>query len=458
MAQQETFTTPEGTFILGDDGTFVLLGGEGQDPPPLPIEAAPEESGFQLPEQFDIPNEGDDLGQLLETGEAFGQLPRDQQIAHLMKLGGEGLALGGGLVPHPAVRFPAVAAGGALRGLGEERLNPEGGGALGGAVGELALEAAGPVISRIGRAATPLAVKMAGMRGRQASQASEAFGRQLDRTPGGERPQVLGAPGRAADTRRRVGGTLEASQQANPTRLNIMGEGPGAGPGFTGATQKLQERAATGRNPVRRQRRLQGAEDDLIQGQLELRENRFPDGSLLDRETMSVRELGELTSARGAESRPVFAARDRGDLVTPEMLESAQESDAFRGRGRDILREFDSDSEPIFSELSDLSTIQDAIQAGGGVRARPFGSAMGAAVRGGLGAGIGGSAALALGLDPRTASAITSMLGITAGSPGGLQSGGNFLARQGGKLPTGVRASDIGALFNELLAELEEER
>ncbi len=154
---------------------------------------------------------------------------------------------------------------------------------------------------------------------------------------------------------------------------------------------------------------------------------------------MSVRDAAEAAAEAGVQANRFFAAAKKGELQNAEA--SGRFAAALRQRLRDLLREFDPGSEEYFAALADLRVLEDAIESAG-LGETVAGSEMKAAVRGGLGAGVGRSLARVLGADPGAASAVSGPAAIIALASSPVQKAGGGLMRHGPQIPTAVRAAE----------------
>lgn len=421
--------TAEGILAAAQAGTL--------EPPPRPS------SLLQGPP--DVPTGSPELPGQDATPEEFARM--------LARVGGQGMSLLGGMAPGGLpIRLALTMLGGGLEGLGQEDGDLDD--VMNFAGREGALEAGMSALGSAARLTTPLAMRLGGLRGEGADRASGAFLRQLDRTPRSRRPIAPGHPERAAERIGDAGRRLQAAQEAAPERIALQD--------IRGATSDLQERAGRGlSDPEQLRQSFARREADFIglptpdtttttrgagftgapqtvtipgtpaRGQFKER----------GRDYLTTREAGELTSTLGKEADPVFSAIERREVIPPDARERAQLAKALRDRIRSLMPEH---LNPIYSELSDLNIIRDAINEMGGVRARPFGSAMGGAVRAGLGSGLAGSTAALTGVNPLIPGAVGGLTALSLGAPGGLASTGNFASRWADPLKHSIRAGLFG--------------
>lgn len=338
---------------------------------------------------------------------------------------GRGLEIGGGLIPNPMIRVPAIAAGSALTALSEGTSVPA---RVGTQVG---LEAIFPGLSKVGRwtglaqklpeAGLQLGLRLGGLKG-DVNRATKAFLRERGR--GGWGHGVLpGTVGKVARRRKAAGAALEVAETAAPGKGKLAAVTNPALPQVRtfGASNPRKAATAAVANQKAFLRRPANVKGYGIAG---------------NPPEVNIREMGNIKRAQQREASGLIESRLSGaspfDPVNVSETMAANRAKLLKEAQEQLAPELI----PLNEQLSDLLSIQSVNKTlrGGGGLIQDVG---GLGIRGGLGAGLGRS------LFGAGAGGIGGLLGMTLLNPK-LAAGVGFAGGRASEItPTAARLLEM---------------
>ena len=321
---------------------------------------------------------------------------------------GRVVELGGGFVPNPILRFPAVAVGGFMRGRSEMKDLPQ----IGKEIGtQLALEAVLPGVGKLkelpsfgpgfaraasrpglGRFTGPAqgvlehfqgglqemiptatlgtSLRVGGLRGEQATKASKAF--LTERSKGAlGKALVPGEPGKLAKRMKEAGEVLEAAEVGSPAMVNPSKAVRSA---YRNVKPRLFGRTG-----------FSGLKEEAKASQKLFRAD-YPN------RPFSMREAGKIAKAQQSESGRLIAQRAAGRTPGSPLPKPFAPDEMMSAERAKLMRIAQNQSDAKVGDanvtLTNLHRIGDAIahMRGGG---SPLGEITSMSARAGLGAGLG---------------------------------------------------------------------